>query len=102
MNGRIEASDTPAERLAAVCKSLALRMRKAVEARRRRPGEDYAGEPDYADYRDALAPYIDRELMRRAIEELQQFPGIPGAVFRRQDLQVELGVLEEKISGLPK
>lgn len=63
MNGRIDQDATPEGRLAAVARSLAIRM-----AGRKK-------EPDYADYRDALRPFVKRELLLARIEEARQSSG---------------------------
>src|SRR5262245_58109249 len=64
MNGRIASEKTPEGRLAAVAMSLARRMREAFLKSGQGPGE-----PDYADYRDALRPFVERELLLARIDE---------------------------------
>jgi hypothetical protein len=94
MNGRMEAEPTPEGRLAAVCKSLVLRMRRQAERRHR---SDYSAEPDYADYRDALKPHLERELKVARLEELENYE-VPAAVFRRQQLRQEIMALDHIIA----
>ena len=63
MNGRINAEATAEGRIAAVAKSLCYQMREKVKR-----------EPDYADFRDVLRPFIQREiLMARADEARKSF-----------------------------
>jgi len=64
VNGRTEQEKTPEGRLAAVAKSLAIRM----ETKYRQSGVG-PSQPDYADYRDAFRPYLQRELLLARIEE---------------------------------
>lgn len=63
MNGRIEREPTPEGRLAAVAKTIMLR---AVEEKR---------ECDYADFRDALRPFVERELVLARIDEARKSAG---------------------------
>jgi 2-C-methyl-D-erythritol 4-phosphate cytidylyltransferase len=63
MNGRIVHDATPEGRLAAVAKSV---FSKLKTIRR---------EPDYADYRDALRPFVRRELILARIEESRKVSG---------------------------
>lgn len=63
MNGRIYQDGTPEGRLAAVARSLALRMAEQKK------------EPDYADYRDTLRPFVKRELILARIEEARKSAG---------------------------
>jgi hypothetical protein len=58
MNGRISVEETPEGRLAAVAKSLELEMLTKFEKTGVGPST-----PDYADYRDALRPYVKQELL---------------------------------------
>lgn len=64
MNGRIHDEKTAAGRLAAVARSLILKMDK--EHRKTKVGPT---EPDYADFREAFEPYIQRELLLARIDE---------------------------------
>ena len=99
MNGRVVEEPTPEGRLAAVCKSLALRMRKEAELRRR---SDYSREPDYADYRDALRPYIEREMLQARLDEISEYCGAPAAAFRIISLRRQIEALDRDIAKLPK
>jgi len=63
MNGRIEHEPTPEGRLAAVAKTIMLRT---AEAKR---------ECDYADFRDALRPFVERELILARIDEARKAAG---------------------------
>ena len=58
MNGRIKSEASQEGRLAAVARSVALRMKDGKQ-----------GDPDYADLRDALRPYVMREILLARIEE---------------------------------
>lgn len=84
MNGRIEREATPEARLAAVAKSLEVKM----EGNRKRP--------DYADYRDALRPYIQRELILVKIEEARHAAGA-NLTARVRELAKELAEVNERI-----
>lgn len=64
MNGRIHEDETPEGRIAAVARSLAIKMEKAYQRSGVGPKE-----PDYADYRAALKPFIDRELILARMDE---------------------------------
>lgn len=67
MNGRIHEEEvTPEERIAAVAKSLCTQMRKTLHGR----------EPDYADFRDVLRPYIQKELLMARISEARSCSGL--------------------------
>lgn len=64
MNGRIVEEGTPEGRLAAVARSLALKMQDAY--RKSGVGPQF---PDYADYRDAFAIHVKRELLLARVDE---------------------------------
>lgn len=66
MNGRIHHDETTAEdRIAAVAKSLCIQI-----------GDKFRGRvPDYADFRDALRPFVQRELLRARIDEARKLSG---------------------------
>jgi hypothetical protein len=66
MNGRLH-DETPEARIAAVVRSLAIKMGMKFE----RTGVG-AKEPDYADLREALAPYLRRELLLARIDEARK------------------------------
>jgi len=70
-NGRIDREESPAGRIAAVARSLCLHF----EAERRRTGVG-PSEPDYADFRDVLRPFIERELILARIDEARKTGGI--------------------------
>lgn len=84
MNGRIDSEATPEGRLAAVARSLALRLAKDKR------------EPDYADYRDALRPFVQRELILARIEEARKAHGVR-LTNRIQELTMELAVVNAMI-----
>jgi hypothetical protein len=67
MNGRASSEDTPEGRLAAVARSLAMKM----ETQFNKTGQGPAV-PDYADYRRALAPFLRRELLLARIDEARK------------------------------
>lgn len=64
MNGRISHDDTPEGRIAAVVRSLCIQMDRKLSR-----------EPDYADFRDALRPFLKRELLRARIDEVRKMSG---------------------------
>lgn len=84
MNGRIEYEATPEGRLAAVAKITLLR---AAEAKR---------QPDYADFRDALRPFVERELILARIEEARKAAGIR-LTDRVKELAKELAEVNARI-----
>jgi hypothetical protein len=92
MNGRIRAEETPEGRIAAVARSLAIE----IEERHARTGSGPT-EPDYADYREALGPYIRRELLLARIEEARKCLSLH-LTARVAELAAELAEIE---SGLP-
>ena len=57
-NGRITTEASPEGRLAAVARTLAMKMK-----------DGQRGDPDYADFRDALRPYVQREILLARITE---------------------------------
>ena len=64
MNGRVhDTEDTPAGRIAAVAKSLCMQMEKTNK------------EPDYADFKEVLAPFIEYELISARVEEVRTVCG---------------------------
>ena len=84
MNGRAHKDDTPEGRLAAVARSLAIRMAKGDVETGIEPSE-----PDYADYRDALRPFVKRELLLARIDEARRTHA--GAIAERmRELTTEL------------
>jgi hypothetical protein len=70
MNGRIHHDPTPEGRLAAVCRSLMTQM--DTRHRKTRVGP---AEPDYADFREALRPYVRREILIARIDEARKSAG---------------------------
>ena len=85
MNGRIVKESTPEGRLAAVAKSVAVRLRA-----------DLRREADYADYRDAMRPYILRELVLARIEEARRCYGDTLTV-RMRELALQLDALNKNL-----
>jgi hypothetical protein len=68
MNGRTHnVDDTPAGRIAAVARSLTMKMAVKFE----RTGQGWK-EPDYADFRAALEPFLRRELLLARIDEARK------------------------------
>ena len=67
LNGRLEHEETPVGRIAAVARSLAMKMEAHFEKTGQGPRD-----PDYADYRRALAPYLRRELLLARIDEARK------------------------------
>lgn len=61
MDGRISSEPTPEGRLAAVSFSVAIQMRDHEKK-----------EADYADYRDCMRPFVQRELILARLEELRK------------------------------
>jgi hypothetical protein len=57
-NGRKNTEASPEGRLAAVARTLVMKMQNQKQ-----------GEPDYADFRDALRPYVEREMLLARITE---------------------------------
>lgn len=102
MNGRIHQEKTPEGRLAAVCRSLMTQL----EARNRTTGVGPA-EPDFADFREALRPYIQRELLLARIEEARKSAGVL-LTMRVRELADELYALDKiipkefKVAEVPK
>ncbi len=64
MNGRVHHDDTPEGRIAAVARSLCIQMEKKSSR-----------EPDYADFRDVLRPFLQRELLNARIDEARKTSG---------------------------
>ena len=83
MNGRIHAeAETPEGRLAAVAKSLITQMR-----------DKHKRDPDYADFRDVLKPFVQREIIRARIDEARKTYG-DGLTARMVQLAKELEAIE--------
>jgi hypothetical protein len=87
MNGRVNEHDaTPEERIAAVARSLVVQMEKNLKR-----------QPDYADYRDAIRPFLQVELIRARIDEARLISGI-ALTARMRELSTEL---EQALRALP-
>lgn len=67
MNGRTQNENTPEGRLAGVARSLVIKMEDRHNKSRVGPRE-----PDYADFREALRPYVQRELLLARIDEARK------------------------------
>lgn len=93
MNGRIHNELTPESRIAAAIKTLQLKF----YARFKHRNPEYRI-PDYADYRDHLKPFIDRELAAARLDELLT-TGKPVAI-RRIELAAEIAKLDLAIELL--
>jgi hypothetical protein len=92
VNARIHHDETPEGRLAAVCRSLMTQM----DTRYRKTGVGPA-EPDYADFRDALRPYVQRELLLARIEEARKSAGVL-LTMRIRELAEELYAVDRIIT----
>jgi hypothetical protein len=92
MNGRIrDKESTPAERLAAVARTLMEKIRTEYERTLAGPKE-----PDYADFREALRPYVQQELLFARIDERRKMCG--DMVSQRMTiLEAELLVVQRDI-----
>jgi hypothetical protein len=96
MNGsRYEASETVEGRLAAVM----MELLHTIEERNRR--EKRADIVDYADIREALRPYVQKEIVHARIQEVTaaRNEGRNRLVAREATLQQELAELEGQIVG---
>lgn len=84
MNGRILDEDTPEGRIAAVVRSLCVQM----EDRHNKTGLGPIL-PDYADFREALRPFLRMEILKARIDEARK---TAGAVLttRMRELSAEL------------
>jgi hypothetical protein len=91
MNARIKHCQTPEERIAAVARALAIDM----EMNHARTGAGPT-EPDYADYREALSPYIRREILLARIDEVRKSLSLH-LTGRVSELAKELAEIEGKI-----
>ena len=91
MNGRIDLEETPEGRLAAVAVSLAKQMLADFEKTAAGPSS-----PDYADYRDALRPYVRRELLLARIDEARKKHSV-ALTARVRELANELAECEKQI-----
>lgn len=91
LNGRIHSDPTPEGRLAAVCRSLMTQMEARYRKTRVGPSE-----PDCADFREALRPYVKRELLLARIEEARISAGVL-LTARVQELANELYAIDKII-----
>jgi hypothetical protein len=82
VNGRIHEDQTAEGRIAAVAKSFLVQMR-----------DKYKRDPDYADFRDVLRPFVQREMLRARIDEARKSYG-QGLTTRMVELAKELDALE--------
>jgi hypothetical protein len=98
MNGRIHFEDTPEGRLAAVAKSLLLQMQLRAEAAACLTCGRIAAyaDPDYADFREALRPFVERELLLARIGEARTASG-KLLTSRIRELATELAELNKKL-----
>lgn len=81
---------TPEGRIAAAAANLMIEMRQTVKH-----------EPDYADFRDRLKPYIERELITVRLRELARTePGALSWEWRRAELRGQLEALERRIESI--
>lgn len=78
MDGRITSEPTPEGRIAAVVFSVWVQMRDHEKK-----------DPDYADYRDALRPFLRRELILALMQDLRHQTGAI-MTFRAAELGKEL------------
>lgn len=83
MNGKIAYQDSPEGRLAAV----AVVLMEQFEDRHAKTGVG-PSKPDVADIREAIRPYIQRELIRARIDEAERGISVKGN--RRTELVREL------------
>jgi hypothetical protein len=83
MNGRMhDCDESPEGRIAAVVRSLCIQMEK----KRKR-------EPDYADFREVLRPFVQRELLNARIDEARKTAGLM-LTARVRELAAELQALK--------
>lgn len=85
MNGRINQEETPEGRLAAVVKTLLLEMRRKFGHRL----PEYR-EPDYADIREAIKPFLDREICAAKLKEAKWNRTLDFREVRIRELEQEL------------
>jgi hypothetical protein len=91
MNGRKLEENTPEARLAAVARSLMIKM----ESKYLKSGVG-PKEPDYADFREALRPYVRRELLLARIDEARK-TAATAITSRVKELAAELHECEKLI-----
>ncbi|MGB2633213.1 MAG: hypothetical protein WAM58_04685 [Candidatus Acidiferrum sp.] len=92
MNGRISKAETPEARLAAV----AVALLKSIP-------EKTWWRIDYADFEEALRPYVKRELLNARLEELrrQRTSARDQTVVQERELFQQLVQVEKQISEHP-
>lgn len=88
MNGRITDEPTPEGRLAALVFSIRAHMRDHEKK-----------DPDYADFRDAMRPFVRRELILARLEDLRQTTGAI-LTFKTAELAKELVELNMQIAQI--
>lgn len=88
MNLRINFDQTPEGRIAAVARSLCVQMAEKRKATGIGPSE-----PDYADFRDVLKPFIEREMINARIDEARKTGGLL-LTLRVRQLADELAALK--------
>jgi hypothetical protein len=92
MNGRIHDEETPEGRLAAVARTLVLRMEE--KHRKTNVGPQ---KPDYVDFREAFAPYMRKELLLARIDEARK-TSAKALTCRIMELNSELFEVEKLIT----
>lgn len=88
MDGRIASEPTPEGRLAALAFSIGVQMRDHEKK-----------DPDYADFRDAMRPFVKRELILARLEDLRQTTGAT-LTLRTAELAKELLDLNKQIAEI--
>jgi hypothetical protein len=97
MNGRTtNIEDTPEARIAAVARSLAMKMQAHFEKTGQGPRD-----PDYADYRRAIGPYLHRELLLARIDEARK-TAATALTTRMKELASELFECDAAIAKVGK
>lgn len=97
MDSRIFEESTPEGRIAAAARLIATKMIDAFPDRH--PMFQY---PDYADLREGLRPYIQREILFAKLEELHRWKGL-GHLYkahREKELIAKLAKLDRFIEEL--
>jgi hypothetical protein len=97
VNGRILQEETPEGRLAAVVKTLFLEMRRKFANRL----PEYR-EPDYADIRDTIKPFLDREICAARLKEAEWNRTLDFREVRIRELTQELLKLTERLPEIPR
>jgi hypothetical protein len=85
-DARYNLAETPAERLAAICARVVHGL----------AGTEPYGQADYADFAEALEPFVAHELIVAKLEEALVF----GNAKRIQELGRELAFSQSKIAGI--